>query len=284
MTPRIVLLTLPMLLLCSCQILLTAPTGTPETSTMPLDRRPIRTPSIEVTSSATKDRWTIHVSQRVERTVEVQTVTQQKARRYLFWPLAPLNGLTQCPIGLFASDFSSNESIANMRQVGCMRLLAMEPLRNTIARKAITDRDQTTQQSDSPLAGADVLFTPEDPNTARLRQVTLADGVATIQTESTSEQVGELLVRMNNRTLLKQRVAIAVEFARLRERRGLSQSELAKLTGMKQPQIARLESGAHLPALATLQKLLRVLGGKLEVTASACRLTLTRAKVASARR
>jgi len=208
MTPRIVLLTLPMLLLCSCQILLTAPTGTPETSTMQLDRRPIGTPSIEVTSSATKDRWMIHISQRVERTVEVQTVTQQKARRYLFWPLDPLNGLTQCPIGLFASVFSSNESIANMRQVGCMRLLAMEPLRNTIARKAITDRDQTTQQSDSPLAGADVLFTPEDPNTARLHQVTLADGVATIQTESTSEQVGELLVRMNNRTLLKQRVAI----------------------------------------------------------------------------
>ena len=82
----------------------------------------------------------------------------------------------------------------------------------------------------------------------------------------------------------EQEVAIAVELAKLRERRGLSQMELAKLSGMKQPQIARLESGAHFPALATLQKLLGVLGGKLELTASACRLTLTRAKVASVRR
>jgi transcriptional regulator with XRE-family HTH domain len=81
-----------------------------------------------------------------------------------------------------------------------------------------------------------------------------------------------------------QEVAIAVELAKLREHRGLSQTELAKLTGMKQPQIARLESGAHFPAFVTLQKLLGVLGGKLELTADACHLTPTRAKVAGARR
>jgi hypothetical protein len=188
--------------------LLTAPTGTPETSTIQLDRRPIGTRSVDVTSSATKDRWAIHVSQRFERTIEVQTVTQQKARRYLFWPLAPLSGLTQCPVGLLASVFSSNESIANMRQVGCMRLVAMEPLRNVIPRKAITDRDQTTQEADAPLAGADVLFTPDDHDGARLQQVTLTDGVATIQTKSTTDQVGELLVRANNRTHLTQRITI----------------------------------------------------------------------------
>lgn len=82
----------------------------------------------------------------------------------------------------------------------------------------------------------------------------------------------------------EQEVAIAVELARLRERRGLSQTELAKLTGMKQPQIARLESGAHFPAFPTLQKLLGVLGGKLELTANACHLTPIRAKIAGARR
>jgi transcriptional regulator with XRE-family HTH domain len=74
----------------------------------------------------------------------------------------------------------------------------------------------------------------------------------------------------------EQEVAIAVELAKLRERRGLSQTDLARLTGMKQPQIARLESGAHLPALATLQRLLGVLGGKLELTSSGCRLLATR--------
>jgi ribosome-binding protein aMBF1 (putative translation factor) len=82
----------------------------------------------------------------------------------------------------------------------------------------------------------------------------------------------------------EQEVGIAVELAKLRERRGLSQTELAKLTGMKQPQIARLESGAHSPAFPTLQKLLGVLGGKLELTADACHLVPTRPKVASARR
>lgn len=82
----------------------------------------------------------------------------------------------------------------------------------------------------------------------------------------------------------EQEVAVAVELAKLRERRGLSQTELAKLTGMKQPQIARLESGAHFPAFATLQKLLGVLGGKLELTADACHLIPMRAKVAGARR
>jgi transcriptional regulator with XRE-family HTH domain len=82
----------------------------------------------------------------------------------------------------------------------------------------------------------------------------------------------------------KQEVPIAVELAKLRERRGLSQTELAKLTGMKQPQIARLESGVHFPAFTTLQKLLGVLGGKLELTADACHLTPTRTKVVAARR
>jgi len=208
MNRRIAALALPMLLLCGCQALLTSPKGTPQTSTVQVDRRPVGTPSVQLTTSVAKDSWTILVSQRFGRTDEVQTVTQQKARRYLFWPLAPLNGLTQCPVGLFASLFSSNEGILNMRQCGCMRLLAMEPLRKTIDRQAITDRARTTTESESPLAGADVLFIPEDPNRARLRRVTLADGVATIQAESPSDQVGELLVRMNNRTLFKQRLTI----------------------------------------------------------------------------
>ncbi len=79
-------------------------------------------------------------------------------------------------------------------------------------------------------------------------------------------------------------VAIAVQLAKLREQRGLSQTDLAKLTGMKQPQIARLESGAHLPALSTLLRLLGVLGGKLELTATKCRLISTRGKPVSLRR
>lgn len=82
----------------------------------------------------------------------------------------------------------------------------------------------------------------------------------------------------------EQEVGIAVELANLRERRELSQTELAKLTGMKQPQIARLESGAYFPSFRTLQRLLGILSGKIELTSDACHLTPVRGKVASARR
>jgi transcriptional regulator with XRE-family HTH domain len=68
-------------------------------------------------------------------------------------------------------------------------------------------------------------------------------------------------------------VEIAVELAKLRQRRGLSQVQVARLAGMKQPQIARLESGAHLPQWGTLQRLLGVLGGRLELGSDFCRLT-----------
>ena len=209
MNRRLAAIALPMLMLCGCQALLTSPKGTPQTSTVQLDRRPVGTPSVQLTTSPAKDSVTIHVTQRFERTDEVQTVTQQKARRYLFWPLAPLSGLTQCPVGLLASLFTSNEGILTLRQCGCMRLLALEPLRNTIDRHAITDRSTTTTESESPLAGADVLFTPDDHDRSPVRRVTLADGSATLQSESTSDDVGELLVRIDHRTLIKQRVTIA---------------------------------------------------------------------------
>jgi transcriptional regulator with XRE-family HTH domain len=60
-------------------------------------------------------------------------------------------------------------------------------------------------------------------------------------------------------------VDIAVELAKLREQRGVTQTEVAHRTGLKQPQIARLESGAHLPTLDTLHRVLQVLGGKMEL-------------------
>lgn len=207
MTARAALIAMPMLLLCGC--LLTSAKGTPKSSTVQLDRRPVGTPSVDLTSSPAHDTWAVHVRQRFEHTDEIQTVTQQRARRYLFWPLAPLNGITQCPFGLLASLFSSSEGATSMREVGCRRLMATEPLRNRIDRQAITERAHTTHESESPLAGADILFTPDDHDRTPLRRLTLADGSATLQSESTSDDVGELLVRIDHRTLIKQRVTIA---------------------------------------------------------------------------
>lgn len=50
-------------------------------------------------------------------------------------------------------------------------------------------------------------------------------------------------------------VRLAVMIARLREERGLSQRDLAKITGIKQPQIARIEKGGQMPTLETLWRL-----------------------------
>lgn len=60
-------------------------------------------------------------------------------------------------------------------------------------------------------------------------------------------------------------VQLAVAVAQLRERRGMTQRDLARATGIKQPQIARLEKGEQLPTLDTLGRLLSALGGRFEM-------------------
>ena len=59
---------------------------------------------------------------------------------------------------------------------------------------------------------------------------------------------------------------VARELIRLRKQQGLSQSEVARRAGLKQPAIARLESGAVKPTLDTIQRVARVLGRHVEVT------------------
>lgn len=51
-----------------------------------------------------------------------------------------------------------------------------------------------------------------------------------------------------------------------REKKGLSQRELAKLSGVKQPAIARLESMKVMPQVDTLLKILIPLGYTLSIT------------------
>ncbi len=58
---------------------------------------------------------------------------------------------------------------------------------------------------------------------------------------------------------------VARELLRLRKRQGLSQSEVARRAGLKQPAIARLESGAVRPTLDTIQRVARALGCEVEV-------------------
>lgn len=59
---------------------------------------------------------------------------------------------------------------------------------------------------------------------------------------------------------------VARELIRLRKKQGLSQSEVARRAGLKQPAIARLESGAVKPTLDTIQRVAHALGREVEVT------------------
>ena len=55
----------------------------------------------------------------------------------------------------------------------------------------------------------------------------------------------------------------ALQQARMNNK--MSQKDLAKKLGTKQPAIARFESGAYNPTLSFLKKLSTALGGKLEI-------------------
>lgn len=62
-----------------------------------------------------------------------------------------------------------------------------------------------------------------------------------------------------------EQLEVAYQIAQLRIARGLTQEELAKLVGTKQPSIARLESGREAPRLSFLKRVTEVLGGTLIV-------------------
>jgi len=64
---------------------------------------------------------------------------------------------------------------------------------------------------------------------------------------------------------LAPRLAIVRELISMREQRGWSQRELADRAGMKQPQLARLETGQVEPKLGTLQRLATAMGCRVRV-------------------
>jgi transcriptional regulator with XRE-family HTH domain len=61
-------------------------------------------------------------------------------------------------------------------------------------------------------------------------------------------------------------IRLALEIRALRERRGLSQRELAELVGTTQSAIARLEGGRISPSLPTLDRIAAALDSELSVT------------------
>src|SRR6266567_1155985 len=68
---------------------------------------------------------------------------------------------------------------------------------------------------------------------------------------------------------------VAMRIISYRGEHRLTQTELARMLGMRQPHIARLEAGEHEPSLAMLSRLARVLGLEfhIDITRSALRLS-----------
>lgn len=64
---------------------------------------------------------------------------------------------------------------------------------------------------------------------------------------------------------LEPEFAIIHAMIKMRLKNKMSQKDLAKKLGTKQPAIARFESGAYNPTLSFLKKLSTALGGKLEI-------------------
>jgi DNA-binding XRE family transcriptional regulator len=61
-------------------------------------------------------------------------------------------------------------------------------------------------------------------------------------------------------------IRIAFEIRALREKKGLSQRELAERVGTTQSAIARLEAGNISPSLPTLDKIAHALGAEVSLT------------------
>ena len=61
-------------------------------------------------------------------------------------------------------------------------------------------------------------------------------------------------------------IRVAFEIRALRERKGLSQRELAERVGTTQSAIARLEAGNISPSLPTLDKVARALGAEVSLS------------------
>ena len=62
--------------------------------------------------------------------------------------------------------------------------------------------------------------------------------------------------------------AVAARIVEYRVEHGLTQTALARMLGMKQPAIARLEAAAHNPSFDTLARLSSVLGIEFHITVS----------------
>jgi len=85
---------------------------------------------------------------------------------------------------------------------------------------------------------------------------------ALLPTGTTSMRSVPVPIDASDDGVLAYAVAQRIRFERAR--RGWTQDELASRTGIARPNVARLERGVHLPAMATLRKMARALSLDLD--------------------
>ncbi len=66
-------------------------------------------------------------------------------------------------------------------------------------------------------------------------------------------------------TAEQQRDELIAEIIKLRQEQGLTQKQLEELSGVRQPIIARMETGINIPQISTIIKLLAPMGKTLAI-------------------
>lgn len=70
---------------------------------------------------------------------------------------------------------------------------------------------------------------------------------------------------IENNTISLQEYDLIMEIVKLRMNKNITQKELASLTGIPQPNIARFEKNTHSSSLSTVIKILNSLGYELKI-------------------
>lgn len=202
-----------LLITTGCQILLPVETQPSKIITVDRERLPIGSPTITIRENSDRSEWTISARQDYRHRREFITTRADSVRRYRWWPLAPLSGLLQCPIGLLSAPFTDKSGILAMRQVGCMRLIGMEPLQNTTIRTNYDERTPKDLTESGPAPGLAVVFIPKNHPEETVRLITDVHGKVVLsqsilQTNHDQVVAGMLEVRNGNKTLFSERISI----------------------------------------------------------------------------
>ena len=75
----------------------------------------------------------------------------------------------------------------------------------------------------------------------------------------------ELNITSEEELVIKFEKELLMMLMQIRQEQNLSQSELAKLSGLQQPAIARIEKGGHSPQIDSVLKLLIPMGYTLNI-------------------